>query len=501
MSNGVHRPVNYCSDHERVAEVVAQWVAYHQLFLGVKRLGLAVSGGADSVALFHLLLPLCRAHGIEVFVLHLNHGLRPEALEEARFVQSLAQGVGVECRCGKSAVARRPTDGRSLEMAARDARLAFMNECAAALRLDAIATGHQADDVAEGLLLRLARGAGASGLAALRPVSPLPRVASGSADGELLAVSRATNFIRPLLTIAGAALRGWLKGNSLIWYEDATNRDLTIPRNLVRHALLPQIEKIWPVNIRARLCQSADILREDEGLLNELALGELERLTATIGSRERLLVVGLLGLAPALQRRVIRLWMFEQGVARAAGLNPVQTLLDCCQLEGNWQRTLPGVTVIRCRGGELTVVRPQAAPPAAVELVVPTTEPLLWGDVSIETKQACGINPLSYGVGCYPAQCSLNAVVAQKGITVRSRQAGDRIAPTGMEGTKKIQELFIDAKIPEALRDHIPVFVCVGEVVWVPGYRISRNFAVPSATAPSVTIEVAVVDGERNNRG
>ena len=220
-------------------------VARHQLLLAVTRLGVAVSGGADSVALLHLLLPECRARGIAPTVLHLNHGLRAEADEEARFVEALAADAGVPFVSRRVALAERPADGRSLEMAARDARLDFFRHAYEECALDALATGHHADDVAETLLMRLARGAGAAGLAGLRPHTHL--------DG--------CRMIRPLLAISGAALRAWLRERGLTWCEDASNRDPAIPRNAVRHVVLPHLEATWVADLRARLCQSAETLR------------------------------------------------------------------------------------------------------------------------------------------------------------------------------------------------------------------------------------------------
>jgi tRNA(Ile)-lysidine synthase len=155
-------PSTYNDSLSAVEQTVRETLLSRRLLRGVRRLGIAVSGGADSVALLHLLLPFCRAKKITPVVLHLNHGLREASAQEAVFVGMLAREAGAECVSGKREV--RVCGGVSLEMAAREARQSFYAECCAEARLDAVATGHNADDVAETLLLRLARGAGASGL-------------------------------------------------------------------------------------------------------------------------------------------------------------------------------------------------------------------------------------------------------------------------------------------------------------------------------------------------
>ena len=262
------------------------------LLRGVSRLGLAVSGGADSVALFHLLLPVCRDAGIAATVLHLNHGLRAEAEEDLRFVKELADSEGAPFFSESANLASLTRDGESLEMAARAARMDFFKRCRDATGLDAIATGHHADDVAETVLLRLARGAGAAGLSGLRPVSRL---------------SSSLVLIRPLLSVSDSALRGWLTGNHQVWREDKTNRDEGIPRNFVRNTLLPHLEQTWVPDLRERLCQSAEALREDDALLEALA----QRAREAISSGCTLSLAPLRGQPEALQRRILRQWLFS----------------------------------------------------------------------------------------------------------------------------------------------------------------------------------------------
>ncbi|MGN0852009.1 MAG: tRNA lysidine(34) synthetase TilS [Kiritimatiellia bacterium] len=209
------------------------------------RIGLAVSGGADSTALLVLMAGWQAAFGFKAFVLHVDHGLRPDSADDARFVGELAKRFRLPFHALKTRVVRRPRE--SLEMAARRVRLAFFSDMARRLRLDAIATGHHADDVAETFMLRLARGSGPDGLAGLKQISHV----------------NGLTFIRPLLNIRDAELRKFLRDRGQPWREDATNADTSILRNRVRHVILPFLREHLDARISEHLCKSAAILRGD----------------------------------------------------------------------------------------------------------------------------------------------------------------------------------------------------------------------------------------------
>jgi len=197
------------------------------------------------VALLALMAGLQTSQGFDAVVLHVDHGLRPDSADDARFVESLAASYGLPFHALRTRVRRRR--GESLEMAARRVRLAFFARMTSTLGLDAIATGHHADDVAETFLLRLARGSGPDGLAGLKPVSHV--------DG--------VTFIRPLLNVRDSELRHFLSERGIVWHEDSTNADTSIPRNNVRHVILPFLREHLDSRITEHICKSAAILRGD----------------------------------------------------------------------------------------------------------------------------------------------------------------------------------------------------------------------------------------------
>ena len=187
------------------------------------RIGLAVSGGSDSVALAFLLTKGGKKKNAarRFVVLHVDHGLRKESKEEYRFVRALAKRLGVPFKGLHAKVEKRR--GESLEMAARRVRLEFFTKCMTALKLDAIATGHHMDDVAETLLMRIRR----MSLANIREKSEVGAI----------------RFVRPLLGCRDRELKDYLRKYGEDWREDATNDDTSIERNRVRHEVIPFLER------------------------------------------------------------------------------------------------------------------------------------------------------------------------------------------------------------------------------------------------------------------
>ena len=187
------------------------------------RIGLAVSGGSDSVALAFLLTKGGKRRNAakRFVVLHVDHGLRKESKEEYTFVRSLAKRLGVPFKGTHAKVVRK--HGESIEMAARRVRLAFFEKCMKSLKLDAIATGHHMDDVAETFLMKLRR----VSLCGMRETSEVGAI----------------RFVRPLLGCRDAELKAYLEKFGVSWREDASNGDVSIERNRVRHEVIPFLER------------------------------------------------------------------------------------------------------------------------------------------------------------------------------------------------------------------------------------------------------------------
>lgn len=389
-----------------------------------KRIGVAVSGGADSVALL-LLLAAERSGDPSLYtcVLHADHGLRAESSDDARFVKALCAELGVPFFSRRLHVKRRA--GESTEMAARAARLGFFRDAVKRHGLDAIATGHHADDAAETFFLRLARGAGLSGLAGLKKESTVPGI----------------RFVRPLLDVPDAELRRFLRDNGQDWREDSTNADVSIARNRVRREVVPALERMLDPTLRRHLRQTLEILREEDEYMEEAARKALDAGASPAA------------LPKALARRAARMVLRAQGAAD--GFAETEAFLS---------------------GKTASVRAPDAPAPA---------EPPRF---TLEISPATGWKRSSEGIGAFPAFAWLGAdALAGRELEVRARRAGDRIAPHGLSGSRKLKDVFADAKVPHAMRDTLPLVADrnSGEVLWVPGYRVAAAAAVPSGAAPS----------------
>ena len=204
------------------------------------RIGLAVSGGSDSVAPAFLLTEGGKKRNVakRFVVLHVDHGLRPESKEEYRFVRALAKRLGVPFKGVHAKVVRRR--GESLEMAARRVRLAFFEKCMKSLKLDAIATGHHMDDMAETFLMKLRR----VSLCGMRERSEVGGI----------------RFVRPLLGCRDSELREYLVRYGEEWREDASNGDVSIERNRVRHEVIPFLERTLDPHIVEHIARISERL-------------------------------------------------------------------------------------------------------------------------------------------------------------------------------------------------------------------------------------------------
>lgn len=201
------------------------------------RIGLAVSGGSDSVALAFLLTKGGTKRNVarRFVILHVDHGLRKESKAEYRFVRALAARLGVPFKGTHAKIVRRK--GESLEMSARRVRLAFFAKCMKSLKLDAIATGHHMDDVAETFLMRIKRVSAAN-------------IRERSEVGEI-------RFVRPLLGCRDAELKAYLAKYGETWCEDASNDDTSIERNRVRHVVIPFLERELDAHLVEHLARLA----------------------------------------------------------------------------------------------------------------------------------------------------------------------------------------------------------------------------------------------------
>ncbi len=434
-----------------VVDTIRETIERHELIPGNARIVAGVSGGADSVALLHVF----HQAGLPCMVAHLNHQLRgAESDEDEQFVRELAARLDFSFVAKSVDVkALAATSGLSIEMAARQVRHDFFAEFPDAV----IALAHHADDQVETFLLKLARGAGTEGLCGMPYFQTLDHL----------------RIIRPMLDLPRAEILCWLKEGGFTWREDASNSDEQFLRNRVRHTILPLLESELNPNIRETILRTMDILREENTWMEQRVGG-----ASGFVSTERAKPEASSALPLAMRRRVLRRWLFENGAAEA-DFDAVEKILEL-MAAGN------GTTTFELNNQQRVVV--EYGVPRFEESTHPSPEPQ-W-TLTVEQGTGWRKDP-GNGIGILPAEASFDACkVGDAPIEVRGYLPGDRMAPFGMEGHRKLQDIFTDHKIPRAQRARIPVVVCRGEIIWLPGYRTARGWEVQDDAGKAVHLHI-----------
>lgn len=441
----------------------------------------AVSGGADSVALLLALRAVARKQRWTLSVAHLNHGIRGAAADaDAAFVRGLARRLGLRCVVEQEQVpALAHRRGISLEMAAREARYAFFARTARRHKAIAVATAHTADDQAETVLLRLLRGAGPAGLAGIPVVS----------------THHGLRIVRPLLDVTRGEVEAYLRSRGQAWREDATNLDRSIPRNRVRHELLPWLEREFNPRVREALLRVSRLIGDDDAFLEQVAEG-LRRAHGKGLAAYELEREPLQACVPALRRRLLRRWLRDAGVPedgldfesieRVSGFVAQGRAGRGVTLSGGWRVSRAGA-LLRVAQTAL-----QPVPAVRVRLRVPGETVVPELGVRIVAAVAPGIVRDRNGrPGQWPARASLDLRAwRRRALYVRTPRPGDRIPPYGLRGTQKLQDILIDTKVPRDERARIPVIECGGAIVWLPGYRIARQSAVTDPAKPALQLTI-----------
>ncbi len=437
-----------------------------------------VSGGADSVALLHALHALQKPLDFTLSVAHLNHSIRPEAYDDECFVNSLCESLQIPCITETVDIPSLCETGpESLEMTARRARYDFFARVAKSVNADRIATAHTLNDQAETVLLRLCRGAGAVGISGIDYVSFM----------------RGLCVIRPLLGISRAEIEAYLKESRISWREDSTNADNRYSRNWVRHELLPLLEENLNPCTKTAIARTADILSEESRFLEDMVAAKLDELTGAEGSLD---AAGVAALPLALERRLIHRWLIQHSVCGSElRYDAVERIVQLASdSSGSGLVTLSSNQTVRRDYNCLSFVdtpTPKVTIPDTI-LTVPGTTLLSSVGLTVTATHQTGFRREQNGpIGNIPNQAAIRWNPNDPlEIHVRSWQASDRMNPLGMKGSKKLQDLFVDAKIPRQERERIPLFIINDEIVWVPGYRISRKWALDSAKQDSLLLRV-----------
>ena len=476
--NDIH--VDSAAAHSTVRERVLNTVRRHRMIAESDTVVLAVSGGADSVAMLDALLSE-RGKGLPAFtahVAHLHHGMRGEdADRDAELAREYARRA--ECPFHLDHVdvpARALRDGKGLEEAGREARYDFLGRLARQVGAGRVATAHHADDNLETVLMRVARGPGYRTLAGIPPVRRLAR------DDPIL-------VIRPMLDCRRSELLEYLRARGLVWREDATNAALDNPRNRIRHTVLPELERLAPGltdNLLSVMAQHRRFTEEIDRLAREALASECVR---TDGRRTEVDLNRLRSLPEPVGTEVIHS-LIRKRLAEEDDLTSghLEAVLDLCRnLKGAGETQLPGGLVARRRYDKLALETRQPLPgiPEVALDLVDGRQDLSGFSGSLEIKlRAGGLNRLADFLERHkPEKALMDAGRLRGPLTMRAWKPGDRMKPLGAPGERKLQDIFTDRKTPRPERHRAPLLCLNDRPIWIVGHCMSDEVKVTETTS------------------
>ncbi len=470
-----------------------RFLSKHELLPRGSTVIVGVSGGADSLCLLHALDALAPEFDWQLHVAHLNHQLRgPEAQADADFVRDIAQQWDLPCTIEARDVAALARQQKlSSEEAARQVRYGFLLEVALAQRSEAIAVAHNADDQAESVLMHFLRGSGLAGLRGMLPKMLLEEYRLQKPESEIQNPKSKIYLVRPLLEVPRVDIEAYCAQHDLHPRVDSTNADTTYFRNRLRHELLPLLETYNP-QIRSILRRTADVIAAEHEVLQAhtnyawgMTVVEESDIALTfdlplwreqpIGVQRALLRRAIHQLRPPL--RDIDFVHIEEAIEilQRATTGDQVTLPQDLLLEVSYD------TFTISPRDELTLPDWPLLPEhsASLPINVPGITPLPESPWSIAaTFEACdhGHVPLARFAACFDAD-TLPAPLA-----LRPRTSADRFQPQGMSALVRLKDWMINAKIPRAIRDRLPLIISGDQIVWVPGYRVGQPFLVTEKT-------------------
>jgi tRNA(Ile)-lysidine synthase len=387
-----------------------------------------LSGGGDSVCLLDVALRL----EADASALHVNYGLREGADEDEVFCRELCERLGVELVVERVEL----QEEGNLQERARNARYGLAEQHAAG----DFAAGHTASDQAETVIYRLAVSPGSRALQGMEP--------------------RRGRLVRPLLAVTREDARQYLRARRLEWREDPSNADRRFSRARVRHEVLEGLREVGPA-VEQTIAETARQVRDEARLLEAAAAEAL----AELGGGPSVALPALRAQPPALARLVLRS-LVESAAGGRRSLSPGETDAILALGSGGGSRSLDLGEGLRAVAeyGTLRFARdPDAEPPPAVTLPIPGSA--RFGDWELRARLG------------EPGDVSMSAAELGAEVLVRAWRDGDRMRPLGLGGTKTLQDLFTDRKVPRALRRTLPVVEAGGEIAWVAGVAVGERFA------------------------
>ena len=456
---------------------VLQFIREQGLIEGEEVLLVGVSGGPDSVCLLHILSQLKETLGVTLHVAHLDHMLRgADSAADSRYVSDLAQRLGTPATVERRDVGAYQQERRlSLEEAARKVRYDFYCEVAEVTGAKRIALGHTKDDQVETILMHLVRGTGLAGLRGMQPITTRQ-----GREGALL-------LVRPLLEVTRAETEEYCRAHELEPRKDFSNYSPAFLRNRFRYELIPLLES-YNRNISGALLRTARTAADDLSFLEEHVSVAWSQVVTEQPNGLLLNSEALLSLHPSLQRHLLRRVLGQiLGELTDIQLIHIEKMMDALSKPAGRRLSLPRGLVFHVGYHTCLVAKgdQDTCPFTPLEgehrLNVPGDTVLPGWNVRA--------NITTPGQGAEGFTACLDLDDSGTDLVVRGRKAGDRFQPLGMAELKKLQDFMVDAKIPRAWRDRVPLVCSPEGIVWVVGWRIADRVKVKDSTKQVLYLE------------
>lgn len=493
----------------QVEEKVLRAITESRMWAPGETVVVAVSGGADSLCLLQALYVLQPHHGGRLHVAHLDHRFRgEESAAEARRVAALASALGLPATVEAVDVpALMEREHLSAEEAGRRARYRFLSGLAASLGASAIALGHTADDQVETVLMHFLRGSGPAGLRGMRPVSsPAPWMTEG------FVLSTPLRLVRPLLGLSRRETEAYCAACGLQPARDRWNEEMRFLRVRLRRQVIPLLEELNP-RFREAVLRLAQLAAWEEEDLQSLLAERWPALAREEGQVVRFSLAGWRDLPRTLQLLALRRaveqvrghlenlgWeaLVAAGRLDEAGVGATVALVEGVVAQRGYEEIAVGRPV---REGWLP---PLEAPPwpdlgeGGIPVVLPGRTELPEGHALVieEGWPGEGAAPLRM---VDPWEAWVDAEACGQRLWLRHRRPGDRFRPLGLGGEKKLQDFFVDEKVPRVLRGRVPLLVSPRGIVWVVGYRLDERFRLRPQTRRALHLRWEFPDSARRS--
>jgi len=435
----------------------------------------AVSGGADSMVMLHLLHALKDELGLKLVVAHLDHNLRgAESARDLAFVKKASARLGLRCIVKRLKKGELNASSGSLQEAARRSRYAFFEDVAKRVKAEHVATGHTLDDQAETVLLRLLKGASVAGLCGIPPVRGM--------------------FIRPLIDISRSDVEAYAAANNVAYVTDSSNLTDKYQRNAVRHNLIPLIEREFNPNIKQTLGRSSALMRRDNAFIEDASIeAYVTSLTCSGAGFLTFDNRALRLMHPAILSRVFLMAVDELSIDRDAYAFDVEAFASLVKSRRpNLVIKAAGAWVSRQYDTiRISVKAPVKAEGFTVKLKTPGMTVVKDACFRLKTSLLRRL-PASLDAGPDVAYFDYDAI--ERPVIVRPYKPGDRLRPMGMKGSRKVKDIYIDARVPASRRPCIPLLVCGAGIIWAAGVKRSDLYKVLPSSKRVLKVEYSRCD-------